>query len=290
MARFPVHQYALIGGLLGLLSTLRSVVLYSLSPSRPPLPGATTAQVAWGLLRQALPEIVVCALVGAVVGILVSRGIIARFRVHHYALIGALFGLLPTIRTAIFYSLYITHDPSWGFTQAQFAWAMLQRALPEILVCAVLGAVVGVSVRRRRRSTHLAAAGSDSLGGASEQWLADRRSFLLISGLAITTLLLWTSPRLLLYPSLGVGIAWVITRVAGWRSAGGILLLGGLLGSIAHFWLSGLHQAVGLMSYLMRWGALGIIIAVGTSTVQALGPTLVVMGLTSPRPSKSAAV
>jgi hypothetical protein len=212
----------------------------------------------------------------------------ARLRVHHYALIGASLGLLPTLRSALLYSLYITHDPARGYTEAQFAWAMLKGALPEIVVCAILGAVVGMFVSRRRRSADLAGVRSDGLSDTNEHWLAERRSLLLLGGLAITTLLLWASPRLLLYPSLGVAIAWVITRATGWRSTGGILLFGGMLGNVVHFWLGGLNQAMALVSYLMHWGGLGTIVILGFSAVQALGPTLLVMGLTSPRPSKRA--
>jgi hypothetical protein len=267
MARFRVHHYALIGALLGLLSTVRAHLFYSLYFSRHPLPGYTQSQLAWARLQGALPEIVLCAVVGAVVGTLVSRRIIAPLRVHHCALIGALLGLLPTFRSALLYSLHITHDPSRGYTQAQLAWAMLKSGIPEMVVSAALGAVVGILVSRRRRSTNLA---------------ADHRNFLLITGLAVTALPLWHAPQQLLYPSLGVAIAWVISRAMRWTSTGGILLLAGLVGVVAQTW----HHAAAMVFYLMQWGNLGIALALLFGTAEALGPTLLVMGLSSPRHSK----
>jgi hypothetical protein len=288
MARFPVQHYVLMGALLGLLSTLSHVLFYALYFGNAPLRGYSRAQLAWGMVQQGLTQIVVCAVLGAVVGMLVSRRILAPFRVQHYALVGTLLGLVPTVRSYLLYSRHIPYDPSRGFTEAQLVWASLQRAVPEIVVSAVLGAVVGILVSRRRRSTDLAGVRSEGLSGINEQWWAERRSFLLVTGLAITALLSWGSPRLLLYPGLGVATVWLITRVAGWRAGAGSLIVGGLLGEVAHFWLADPNHRMLMMFYLVRWGALGIIVNLGFITLQVLGPTLLVMGLTSPRPSKPA--
>jgi hypothetical protein len=111
--------------------------------------------------------------------------------------------------------------------------------------------------------------------------VGQRRPILLLSGLLLTGLLLWVAPRSMLYPILGTTAAWALTLVTPRSPSAGLLLLGGLLGSVAQFVQTSHTNQVPMLSYLMRWGSLGIIVAVLFGTLQALGPTLLVLGLGS---------
>jgi hypothetical protein len=289
MAWFRVLHYALIGALVGLASSVRSRLFYSLYfPGSHPY-GYSDAEAVWVMIRVALQDIALCAFLGVVVGISMSRRSMGPLRVPHCALIGALLGLLPPLRSAVRYFRYFPHDSSPVVTAAQLAWHMLKMGLPEIVLSAVVGAVVGILVSRRRRSKDLAGthgAQSDGLSGTNETWVAERQTFLLIPGTLITAVLLWYTPHLMLYPSLGVALAWVITRRAGWTSAGGVLFLGGLVGDVVHFWSGKLYLLAAMGMYATDSAELGLTIAILFITFQALGPTLLLMGLTPSLPSK----
>jgi hypothetical protein len=201
----------------------------------------------------------------------------AGSRVLRFALIGALLGLLPTLPSAARYFRYIPYDSSPGITAARLAWVMLKSALPGIVVSAVLGAAVGILVSRRPRSKDVA--------GTNEKWLGERRTFLLIAGTSITAVLFWYTPHFMLYPSLGVTLAWVISRRAGWTNAGAILFLGGLMGNLVHLWSGKLFLLAFLGTYATNSVELGLIVIILFPTLQALGPTLLLMGVTPPSPS-----
>ncbi|HZA98707.1 MAG TPA: hypothetical protein VE399_07995 [Gemmatimonadales bacterium] len=282
MTPAQAYRFALIGGLVGLLSALRSTLFYALRFSDVPVSDDLRAQLAWAMLPWALQEIAVCAVLGAGLGMMVRRGVLrAEFRVLHFGLIGGLLALVPKLYGALLTSVYITPDISLRLTKSQLAWTMLLRAIPEIVVSAVLGAAVGVLVSRVRRSSDPAAVGGEDLSESNEQLMTERRSSFIISGLAITMFGLWAVPPVLLYTSSGVVAAWAVSHAMGWSSAAGILLLGGVVGNVAYQWLA-FDQQLTLLSYFMRWGMLGIIAAILVASSLVVGPTLLLIGISPP--------
>jgi hypothetical protein len=207
-------------------------------------------------------------------------GIMARRRTRLYALIGAVLGLAPAWPAAVFNAYHATEGGSRELSDGQFASALLAGAIPVIVVCAVIGGAVGMLVSTRRRSSELPASETLGLPPSVELDSVGRRLTFLLSGLALTVLLWWAEPRLLLYPSIGAAMAWVVTRITVRIPIGGALLLGGFLGSLAHYWEVSSTQQVALLSYFMHRGVLGIVIALLVGTVQALGPAMLILGLT----------
>jgi hypothetical protein len=191
------------------------------------------------------------------------------------------FGVLPAWAGGILNAVRASGDGSRDLSESKVAWALLGGALPVLVVCMVLGAVIALLVAWTQSAgstpTRLDAVPPAEAAGA----VGRRRPILLLSGLALTGLLLWASPRSMFYPILGTAAAWVLTLAMRRSPAAGYLLLGGLLGSVAQFVQISHTNQVPMLSYLMRWGALGIIVAVLFGTLQALGPTLLVLGLGS---------
>jgi hypothetical protein len=183
-------------------------------------------------------------------------------------IIGAVLGLVPARPAALLSALHATGDGSREIGSNQLLWAVLWGGGKVVLVCAAIGAGIGMVIAATRRPAD-----------ASER--AQARPALLISGALIVLLLLMAAPRLLLYPSLGTAAAWAVARFSGRAPAAWLLLAGGFLGSIAQVVQSTHGNPVGMLNYFFVWGPLGFISAILLGTMQAVGPALLLLGLGS---------